>query len=206
MKLKVFEVGVLGANCYLLEKNNNCILIDMGGDFDRVYAHILQNNYNLLGVIFTHGHFDHIAGGLTAQRYTQVYIYEKEAEFLNASRLNLSRELGLNQTETFDSPVLLKAGDQKIGDFSFKIIPTPGHTAGSVCILIENMLFSGDTIFAGSYGRYDFPTGSFDQLENSIVSLLDGLANDVIIYPGHGESTTIKREREINPLYLYAKH
>ena len=68
------------------------------------------------------------------------------------------------------------------------------------------MLFSGDTIFAGSYGRYDFPTGSFDQLENSIVNLLDGLADDVIIYPGHGESTTIKREREINPLYLYAKH
>ncbi len=205
MELITLQVGVLQSNCYILiNENKDCLLIDCGGDFDRVYDVIKKRGANLLGVVLTHGHFDHIMGTIESQNYAPVYIYNEEKEFLSDPSLNLSGDLGLKMggvtnIKTFDE------GDFNIGSFKITAYKTAGHTKGSCCLYIDNKLFSGDTIFYGSYGRCDFKSGNFGEIKQSINMILSKFSKDTEIFPGHGISTTVEIERKINPLSEYDK-
>ena len=153
-------------------------------------------------MLITHGHFDHIMGAneLREKAGVKIYASELEKDLLASSELNVSNQIGRNYTVEAD--VYLK-DDEKvtINGIEIKMISTPGHTAGSCCYLIESekLLIAGDTLFAGSCGRTDLPTGSGGMLDRSLKEKLMRLDDEIKVYPGHGESTTIGYERKHNP-------
>jgi glyoxylase-like metal-dependent hydrolase (beta-lactamase superfamily II) len=151
------------------------------------------------GVLLTHGHFDHVAGAAHCkERGIPVYISKEDSKMLSSST-NLSEYAGYGRL-SFSADKILREGLNEIGGIEFEVIKTPGHTLGSVCLLFGKTLFSGDTLFALSYGRYDFPTGSFSQLKNSIINKLFTLDGEIEVLPGHEGRTTINHERKYNPI------
>ncbi|MDD2504859.1 MAG: MBL fold metallo-hydrolase [Bacilli bacterium] len=171
MKIKTLKVGPLETNCYILIKNNQSIVIDPGDDFQIIQKEI---EGDLLGILITHSHFDHI-GALTSLK------------------------------EYYNSPVYsyknIVSNKLKIKDFNFEIIKNPGHSFDSISFLIEEKLFSGDFIFKGTIGRTDLPTGDMNQMKNSINNILN-YSDNLIIYPGHGEITTLQNERRVLNYFL----
>ena len=201
IKYLVNQVPPLGANCYTVydTESKNCLIIDLGGDFSKIISQANSLNLNVKGVILTHGHFDHVLGAKNCKENgIPVYISQEDAKMLT-SYTNLSEYAGYGRLN-FEADFILKEGANKIGGIEFDVIKTPGHTEGSICLLFDNLLFSGDTLFALSYGRYDFPTGDFSQLKNSILNKLFTLSDNVEVLPGHGGKTTIKHERKYNPI------
>lgn len=200
MNIKTFVEGALSTNSYIVSNNDECILIDPQGNGNDFLEYISNNSLKPLAILLTHGHFDHIGAvnALKSALTIPVYASIHEKELLATPSLNLSRMIGkklsIQANYYFQSNEVLQ-----IGSFEVKTIETPGHTIGSVCYLIDTHLFSGDTLFKESYGRYNFPTGSFSSLRNSITTLLS-LPQDYSVYPGHGDSTTLKHERSFNPL------
>jgi len=158
-------------------------------------------------VVLTHGHFDHILAVEEIRRAFKeitVYAAEKEAKLLGDPRLNLTASYGTGVTLSPDH--LVKDGDiLELAGFKWQVIETPGHTEGSVCLWIkeEEVLISGDTLFAESLGRTDFPTGSSADIIRSIKERLFVLPDDTMVYPGHGEPTTIGHEKTHNPVAFY---
>ena len=153
-------------------------------------------------ILLTHGHFDHIWGANELRRLSgaKIYAYEGEKELCEDAGKNVSRDAG--RPETVRADFYEKDGALlELGGFSLKLIATPGHTGGSCCYYLEEekILFSGDTLFEGSVGRTDFPTGSMGSLVRSIKERLLVLPDDVTVYPGHGDSTTIGDEKKYNP-------
>ena len=158
--------------------------------------YIKEKNYNLLGILLTHGHYDHIIGIPEILEYKKVpvYVSEKDYEFLFDSTLSLSLWYDLDFKLSKNVEVIgVKEGDKVCG---LEVIATPGHSQGGVCYLNreEKFLFSGDTIFKMTYGRTDFPTGSLSALRESISKILK-LDGDIVVYPGHGGETEVKEER-----------
>ena len=156
-----------------------------------------------VAVLLTHGHFDHLsAADAVGKRYgIKVYAGNEERLVMNSSSYNLSLPF-TGEGMTFEADEYFKPGEElDFAGFRIETIPVPGHTIGSVCYYFEEqkVLFSGDTLFAGSVGRSDFPTGNAGQLIRAIKSGLMSLPDDVKVYPGHGESTTIGCERVNNP-------
>ncbi|MCM8823633.1 MAG: MBL fold metallo-hydrolase [Candidatus Omnitrophica bacterium] len=197
-QLKIFTLGSIQTNCYLIFNlsTKKAILIDAPEDIEEVVDFINENSLYLEGVFLTHGHIDHIKG--LDNLNVPFYIHREDKDFLFNPQLNLSYFLGykfnLNQ-----EPYLLDEGDYKIESFSIHILHTPGHTPGSISILIENWLFSGDTLFFDSIGRTDIPYASYEQIVNSIKNKLVKLDSKTLVFPGHGSSTTIERESKCNP-------
>ena len=153
-------------------------------------------------ILLTHGHFDHIWGANELRRLSgaKIYAYEGEKELCEDAGKNVSRDAG--RPETVQADFYEKDGALlELGGFSLKLIATPGHTGGSCCYYLEEekILFSGDTLFEGSVGRTDFPTGSMSSLVRSIKERLLVLPDDVTVYPGHGDTTTIGDEKKYNP-------
>ena len=154
-------------------------------------------------ILLTHGHFDHMlaADALRKKYHIPVYVHEKEQHLLGDPKENLS---GLwSKPYTMQADKTVKEGDVlHLADFEIHVLATPGHTAGGVCYYIpaEKALFSGDTLFCESYGRYDFPTSSGRELIASVKRLLKELPGDVTVYPGHNDETTIEHEKRYNPL------
>ncbi len=216
MQVLSYPVGRLDANCHIvIGTDKKCLIIDFGGDFSRIWSELKRQNLQPLAVLLTHGHYDHIEGALEAQSYVPIYVFEEELKFLNDSSLNLSRWMGAEQKKFFENTLSLQEGEMKIGNFAVDVIHTAGHTIGSCCFAIKEngeknsrdvALFSGDTIMKGSYGRYDFPTGDFSMLCKSVVEILDRFDDEVVLFTGHGDNTTIKYEKKFNELYLYAKN
>lgn len=205
MRIKTFQTGVLGANCHIVINDGEALIIDLGGDYATVRDYLKKEKVTPLAVLLTHGHFDHIEGVIDAQKELPVYVFEREKKFLNDVSLNLANEIGGFQKGEITEVVTFTEGNLKIGSFDVKVIHTPGHTSGSCCFLIENALFSGDTLFKNGFGRYDLPTGDFKSLTRSVYRLIHDLDESVTVYTGHGESTTIKEERINNSLYNYVK-
>ena len=205
--IKTCVLGMVSTNCYIVYRDGEAVVIDPADN-----GAYLANRCRELGVIpvavlLTHGHFDHIMAVEELRNgfsHIPVYAAEGEKTLLGDTSLNLSTSFGHGFTTHADH--LLKDGEMLtlLGKI-WRVVTTPGHTAGSVCYLIdeEDVLFSGDTLFAESLGRTDFPTGSSSQIIASITEKLFPLRDDIMVYPGHGEPTTIGHEKQYNPAAAY---
>lgn len=195
-------------NCYIIldEQSKEAMVIDPAGDVDRIVEMINILEGKLKYIYLTHCHADHILGVTELKNRCggKVLIHRDDAQGLNNPEINLSPYIGMGNIELeADSRI---DGDDTIhlGDLSFLVIHTPGHTKGGTSLYCEKekCLFSGDTIFRGTWGRTDLPTSSIEDIMNSIVNKLMKLPDDTIVYPGHGKSTMIGEEK---PIYLELK-
>ncbi|MCI8370896.1 MAG: MBL fold metallo-hydrolase [Lachnospiraceae bacterium] len=203
-KVKLLVLGPVSTDCYILyrEGSKRAILIDPADTAGKIVDTLTELELEPEAVLLTHGHFDHIMAVTELKdRYgMKVYAHEEEAEIAENPGLNLSNQFGLSYALKVDETV--REGEiLEIAGFSLKVLHTPGHTKGSVCYYMEEdkLLFSGDTLFAGSVGRSDFPTGSGAVLIRSIQEKLATLPEDVQVFPGHGEQTNIGYEKTHNP-------
>jgi len=204
IKIGRMMLGVCQTNCYFVyrEGSSKVIFIDPADYGDQIFQAMKNNGFEVAAILLTHGHFDHIWGCSRLRQLTSapVYAYEGEEEVLLSSDLNVSA--GAGRACTVKANTLLKDGEEvTIEGMTFKLIATPGHTQGSCCYYFEeaNMLISGDTLFEESVGRTDLPTGSMSTLVRSVKDKLFVLPDDVVVYPGHGDSTTIGHEKKYNP-------
>lgn len=205
MDIKTLSLGPLGTNCYIVSKNNNCLIIDPGGDAHMIKDYVTQKDLTPKAVLLTHAHFDHI-GAVSEIRSTydiDVYLHTEEQDWLGNPELNRSALfLGEDAGYQMDDPEhLLEPGELSIADFNMEVIHTPGHSPGSVTFVFkeERCIVSGDVLFQRGIGRTDLPGGSMELLAKSIVTQLYALDDTYIVYPGHGPATNIKDEKQLNP-------
>lgn len=198
MIVKRLMAGILAANCYIImdEETKETVVLDPGGDVDDI-----EKALNILGakvkyILLTHGHFDHTTGVDELQAITKAQVAIGTAD----------NEMILKNVQDYGpfieggAHITLNHGDSlTFGKSNLKVIHTPGHTPGGVCFQIENMIFSGDTLFKGSVGRCDLAGGDGEALKRSIKEKLMVLPKKTIVYPGHGPSTTIGDEEIYNP-------
>ncbi len=199
MKIKTLVVGLFRTNTYILVKDNECIIIDPADDHNKINNYLKENNLSLKAILLTHGHFDHFgsAESLASEYNVNVYISIKDKELLSDPAKNGSDKYS-RRLITLDKNVkfITKEGLLEISNFKIDVLFTPGHTKGGVCYLIDNNLFSGDTLFKNGVGRVDFYGGAATELNKSIKRLLS-LDENLKVYPGHGEATSIKEEKII---------
>ena len=196
-------------NCYIVfdQESKETMVVDPAGDVDRIIEMINILQGNLKYIFLTHCHGDHIAGvkELREKMGGKVLIHRLDAEGLNNKEINLTEFMdGLPEIE-IDADSRLDDGDLiHLGNLEFKVIHTPGHTKGGCSLYLESekLLFSGDTLFRGTWGRTDLATSDFDEIMDSIINKLLVLPDDTIVYPGHGKSTMIENEK---PIYLELK-
>lgn len=214
LKIGKMVLGVCGTNTYFVYRDGSeeCIVIDPADRGRQIFASLRKNGLRPVGILLTHGHFDHI-WGVEAMKaaanevaenhgYAPVYVYANEAEkeLLNNAKKNVSE--GAGRACTIDADVYLKDGAEvEIAGMKCKMIATPGHTEGGCCYYFEEAGFCvcGDTIFQESVGRTDLPTGSMSTLVRSIQDKLLVLPEETQLYPGHGDVTTVEHEKKYNP-------
>lgn len=200
MEINTLMLGDLGTNCYLLSTEKAAVVIDPGFDSDEVTSFLNENSDKERMIILSHCHYDHISGAyeLATKTDTKIAIGELENASLSQPQINLSHFFG-EKIIPFSADVLLSDdGKLSVGDIDFIVWHTAGHTVGGICLLTENVIFSGDTLFYESVGRTDFPGGSFSELKKSIIRIY-GLDDSVTVYPGHGPATTVGHEKIFNP-------
>lgn len=205
-KLKVEKrvLGMVSTNVYIAinTETKEAILIDPADSAELLEREIGALGVRPVGILLTHGHFDHMgAAEALAKRYQiKIGAGSEEAEVMADTSLNLSRQFGRPFTA---SPDCLYSDKEEISmaGFRIRVLHTPGHTKGGVCYYLpeEGVLFSGDTLFCESVGRSDFPTGSMSVLVRSVRGLLKNLPDGTAVYPGHESETTIAHEKEYNP-------
>lgn len=197
-------LGSYATNCYLLyrEKDPRVIVIDPADQGEQIYKRLTEKGFEVAAIFLTHGHFDHIWGAEALRTAAGVKIYALDAEkpLLESPKLNVSQWAGRACVLTPDE-LLTDGQELTVAGMTCRVIATPGHTAGSSCYYFEDaeLCVCGDTIFAESVGRTDFPTGSSSELVRSIREKLFTLPDAVQLYPGHGDSTTVGHEKEYNP-------
>lgn len=200
MLVKSSSFGNMDNNCYLIvdEKTNKSALVDCSEYSEKMIN--LIGDTDLEYILLTHGHCDHIAGAkqIKEKYNAKIVIAANDEPMLHSGRLSLAVFIGGQQNDA-DADVIIKDNDKIIlGNIEITVISTPGHTKGSVCYLAENSLFSGDTLFYCSCGRTDFPSGSVEEMMNSL-KRLKSLEGDYTVYTGHGSHTTLNFERKNNP-------
>ena len=194
--------GPAMTNCYIVfnEGEHDCVVIDPSCSAERILSAMREENLRLRAILLTHGHFDHLGSTDELRKKTgaTVYVHGADEEMLSSPELNLSTEFGLEiktgeaDDNAIEGDVISEAG------LSFFVMSTPGHTKGSVCYIAEGMIFTGDTLMNMTIGRTDFPGGDFQEMERSLKKLLE-IQGDPIIYPGHGESSSLLFEKDNNP-------
>jgi len=201
--LKALVLGLLETNCYILadEKSREAVVIDPGGDFEEIKKEVKELNLTVKHIVLTHGHFDH-TGALAQLKKTtgaEVLIHAEDASMLSPTD-QAQPFLMDSGADPCPADGTLKEGDKiQFGEYTLEVIHTPGHTSGGISLLIDKMIFVGDTLFCGSIGRTDLPGGSFKQLIDSIKRKLLTKGDDYLIYSGHGPASTIGEERRRNP-------
>lgn len=210
MKINHYVVGQLQTNCYVVinEENKECFLIDPGASAKALAERIRKDELKPVAVLLTHGHFDHAGAAeeFAKEFDIKVYAHEAEKDTLSNPQKNVSWMVGAS--ESYHADVYLK--DEEVitlAGYEIKVLHTPGHTEGGCCYYIatEDVVFTGDTLFAQSVGRTDFPGGSMSQIVRSINEKLmtlnkaGNLETDIMVYPGHNDPTTIETERINNP-------
>ncbi|MEW9121281.1 MAG: MBL fold metallo-hydrolase [Thermotaleaceae bacterium] len=203
MFLERIPAGVYGANCYILgcEETGKAAVVDPGGDAVEILEYIEKSQLDLSFILLTHGHGDHIGGipDIIKAKGVPVLIHREDAYLLEDPEKNLSIYMS-GPKVSLKADKLLTDGDiVPLGNIDLKIIHTPGHTLGSICIFTEDLLFSGDTLFANSIGRTDLEGGSFKKIIDSILNKLFSLPEDTRVMPGHGPATSLKIEKLTNP-------
>lgn len=194
MEIISLMLGDYQTNCYVVWQDKKCCIIDPGYEAGQILSAINARGLEVEAILLTHGHFDHVGavGDIAAETDCQVYL---GAADLGLPPMMTAGKLFYTHTYPVD-------GTLNLAGLTFRVIPTPGHTPGSVCLLTGNTIFSGDTLFRGSCGRTDFPGGSGEQMRASLKTLA-ALPGDFRVLPGHGGETTLDWERGHNP-YLKA--
>ena len=185
--LKKMTVGPLQANCYILGCNNSKegMVIDPGGDVSSIINEIKKAELNISRIVLTHGHFDHTGGAVELHNITKAPVFIHTGD---APLLKFTPDGYLDDGQVFN-----------IGDYKISVIHTPGHSPGGICLFAPGVVFTGDTLFAGSIGRTDLSGGDYKSLIRSVVNKIFTLDDDLRVYPGHGPSSTIGKEKRFNP-------
>ena len=198
MQVKVIKSGLLQTNSYVVSIDNNCIIIDPAFACDEINEYILNNGYKVLAILLTHGHFDHIvcSNDLAKQYRCKVYVAKNDFDMvvdpvLNGSRRYLKKDIIVDRQylKVIEKEIILK-----LDNFMIDVLFTPGHSKGSCCFLIGDELFSGDTLFRNAIGRVDLYGGDSLEMDNSLKYIFS-LSDNVVVFPGHGDDTTILKER-----------
>ena len=192
LKLETLVLGNYETNCYILwdDSRTECVVIDPGYEPETILQAIHDLGKSLKAILLTHGHFDHVGAvrELFSQTDCDIYLCPADCklpEMMTAGPLCYTNSYGEGDTLS-------------LAELNFTVLQTPGHTPGSVCLLCEDAIFSGDTLFAGSCGRTDFPLGSWEEIRKSLNRLKE-LPGDYTVYPGHGQSSCLSAERSYNP-------
>lgn len=206
MLAQMFIVGGFQTNCYVVscEKTKKAIIVDPGFDnrfeAEKVFGFIAQNSLTIRLALNTHGHPDHTSGNSLVKEkfHVPIYIHEYDAYMLGESGRKIAKFFGFENSSP-PADVLLRDGDLvKFGESQLKVLHTPGHSRGSISLLGDKEVFTGDTLFRGSIGRTDFPESSDEEIAHSLRKLAM-LPDNFIVYPGHGPKTTIGEEKRNNP-------
>ncbi|MEL7568017.1 MAG: MBL fold metallo-hydrolase [Dehalobacterium sp.] len=206
MIIQGIQVGMIGTNCYLVAcpDTKEAVVIDPGDEAKRIFNLAEKNGFKVSAIVNTHGHWDHVGGNNELKKLTgaPIFIHEQDAKFLTDGKLNLGSMMGKNEVSPLADRILQEGDTVKVGNMELKVIHTPGHTPGGISLVGEKDVFVGDTLFAGSIGRTDLPGGNYGVLISAIKSKLLTLDDEMKVYPGHGPSTTIGREKKKNPFLI----
>jgi hydroxyacylglutathione hydrolase len=204
---KGLMVGLLEVNCYILgdEETKEAVVIDPGGDEEKILEALKYAELNLKYIIDTHGHFDHVDANQPLKEATgaKIAIHEADAQMLSQPSAEAMFFTG-NRVRVSQADLLLKEDDLiSFGPYRLKVLHTPGHTPGGISLVLEGFtyVYVGDLLFAGSIGRTDFPGGSFDNLIQAVRTKIFPLGDQYSVYPGHGPVTTVGQERKYNPFF-----
>lgn len=205
LSVETFVVRYTATNCYLIysKQDGEGLIVDPGDVSKELWHMVEKLKFKIKYIVNTHGHIDHTGGNDWYREKTgaPLLVHELDRDFYANPDLNLS---------TYSKPCVLKQADRmlqdgdmiRIGKEELKVLHTPGHTPGSICLLSKTILFSGDTLFAGSIGRTDFPLGSYEELMNSLKTKIMTLQGNLAVYPGHGPSSHLDLERRTNPFLI----
>ena len=200
---KIVLFGEIPVNCYFIEDNNKCYIVDPGYEKERVIEYIEKYNLEVLGILLTHGHIDHI-GAIDAFD-VPVYLHKNEYEIIEDNHKNGFEFYGRTKPYELKDINIVKIDENtklELGGKVIEVIHTPGHTVGGVCYKIDKDIFTGDTLFEGTVGKWTFPTGNLETLKKSVVEFIDSQDEDVKIHPAHGASSTIGEEKKYNQFYV----
>ncbi|MBF8807929.1 MAG: MBL fold metallo-hydrolase [Enterococcus lacertideformus] len=206
MHIEQLKTGMIEENCYLVYNEEALLIIDPGEDAVMIKAQIEKTRQQPVSILLTHTHYDHI-GAVEELRHfyhIPVYVSPLEQEWLGDPILNLS---GLGRHDDIENIVVSPAEHEfemktySLGNMAFRVVPTPGHSIGSVSFIFDDFVVSGDALFKGSIGRTDLYTGNLEQLLHSINTQLFVLPYEFVVYPGHGDPTTIEHEKRTNPFF-----
>ena len=191
MEMLAMCVGSFRTNCYMLWQGEECVLVDPGFEPEQILEQVLCKGKKVAAILLTHGHFDHVGGVKHIAAETGCPVYIHEADIRLPSRHTDGQ---IYHTHTYDEGDVLE-----IAGMTFRVLHTPGHTPGCVCLLCGDVMLSGDTLFAGTCGRTDLmPYGDPGQMRRSLARL-KSLEGDYAVFPGHGHSSTLEEERRTNP-------
>ncbi|MEY8444769.1 MBL fold metallo-hydrolase [Enterococcus ratti] len=206
MQIEQLKTGRIEENCYLVYNEEALLIIDPGEDGFKIKAQIEKTHQQPVAILLTHTHYDHI-GAVEELRHfyhIPVYVSPLEQEWLGNPILNLSglgRHDDINDIIVSPAEYKFEMKTYSLGNISFRVVPTPGHSIGSVSFIFDDFVVAGDALFKGSIGRTDLYTGNLEQLLHSINTQLFTLPDEFAVYPGHGDATTIEHEKRTNPFF-----
>ena len=200
LQIKTLALGDYRANCYIVHQKDDsrCAVIDPGAQPEEILAYLDKEGLSLQGILLTHGHFDHVGSVLQVVEKTGCALWLCRPDFTMPENPAFPWLFTLRE-EQLSNPNFFEDGDTvTLAGLTFRVIHTPGHSMGSVCLELEDVMFTGDTLFAGTCGRTDLPGSDPYAMENSLIRLRD-LPYDRTLYPGHGYPTTLDNQRRLNP-------